>query len=70
LGCFSIVDAVATIVCSAGAVGCGSASSNTYAYIQREMQYRCSVDSGRVNNSTYATFAQWLVDSISDIGNA
>jgi len=37
LGCFSIVDAVAAAVCGAGAVGNGSASSNTDAEIQREL---------------------------------
>jgi len=54
LGCFSITDKVVATVCNPVVVGIGSASSNMGAKFERELQYRCSVDSGKVSDITNA----------------
>ena len=42
----------------------------TNAAFERELQYGCSVDRGRVSSSTVAASVQWLVGSMSNINNA
>jgi len=66
-GRFFVVDAIATAVqegCSADAVVAMAVPAVAQMQNVWGLQYRCSVGSGRVSNSTDAAFVQWLVGSI------